>query len=255
MNLEIRDYHPGFSIFVHSLGNFEVWRGDNRIRSNEWQREKARKLFQLLLIHKDEWLHRDQIIDRLWPDLSQEAANRDFKVALNALNKALEPNRPKGTNPFFIVRNENLYHINPQASVWWDVELFEILGEKSDLNSLEEAVLMYRGEFLTDNLYDDWVNNKRDQLKKTIISVIEKLSDLLFEEGDFDQIIRVNEDLLKIDITWEPAYRNLMVAYAGNENQSQVEIVYQRMKKILSEELGITHSDTTEKLYRSLRKK
>ena len=255
LNLEIRDYHPGFSIFVHSLGNFEVWRGDNRIRSNEWQREKARKLFQLLLIHKDEWLHRDQIIDRLWPDLSQEAANRDFKVALNALNKALEPNRPKGTNPFFIVRNENLYHINPQASVWWDVELFEILGEKSDLNSLEEAVLMYRGEFLTDNLYDDWVNNKRDQLKKTIISVIEKLSDLLFEESDFDQIIRVNEDLLKIDITWEPAYRNLMVAYAGNENQSQVEIVYQRMKKILSEELGITHSDTTEKLYRSLRKK
>lgn len=255
LNLDISDYHPGYCIFVHSLGIFEVWRGDNQIRSIDWQRDKARKLFQLLLIHKEEWLHRDQIIDRLWPDLPQEAATRDFKVALNALNKALEPNRPKGANPFFIVRNDYLYHLNPQAKIWWDVDLFETLAGKTDLNSLEEALSMYRGEFLSDNLYDDWVNNKREQLKKTIISVIEKLSDLLMDKGDFDQTIRVNEDLLKIDPTWEPAYRNLMIAYAGNENQAQVKVVYQRMIKVLSEELGVTHSDTTEKLFRSLRKK
>ena len=176
-------------------------------------------------------------------------------MALNALNKALEPNRPKGANPFFIVRNDYLYHLNPQAKIWWDVDLFETLAGKTDLNSLEEALSMYRGEFLSDNLYDDWVNNKREQLKKTIISVIEKLSDLLMDKGDFDQTIRVNEDLLKIDPTWEPAYRNLMIAYAGNENQAQVKVVYQRMIKVLSEELGVTHSDTTEKLFRSLRKK
>ena len=46
-----------------------------------------------------------------------------------------------------------------------------------------------------------------------------------------------------------------MIAYAGNENQAQVKVVYQRMIKVLSEELGVTHSDTTVKLFRSLRKK
>jgi DNA-binding SARP family transcriptional activator len=237
---------------VHSLGAFNVWRGENRIRSAEWQREKARKLFQLLLIQKQEYLNRDQIIDRLWPDLPQDAAIRDFKVALNALNKTLEPNRPKGANPFFIVRDDYLYHINPQAKIWWDVVLFEDLAEKNDFESLEEAFSMHRGEFLTDNLYDEWANEKLEQLKKTIIFVIEKLSTLLLEDGDFDQTIRVNEDLLKIDPTWEPAYRNLMLAYAGKENQAQLKMVYQRMIKVLSEELGVTHSETTEKLYKSL---
>ncbi len=251
LNLDISEYHPGYSIFVHSLGIFEVWRGDNRIQSNEWQRDKARKLFQLLLIHKNDWLHRDQIIDRLWPELPPESATRDFKVALNALNKALEPNRPKGVNPFFIVRNENIYHINPQAKIWWDVDLFELLAEKSDLSSLEEAYSMYTGEFLADNLYDDWLHYKREHLKKTVISVIEKLSDLLMEDDDLDQVIRVNEDLLKIDPTWEPAYRNLMVAYARKENQGQVKTVYQRLVKVLSEELGVAPSETTEKLYKS----
>jgi len=251
--LEPIDYHPGYSIFVHSLGVFNVWRGENRIRSAEWQRDKARKLFQLLLIQKREYLHRDQIIDRLWPDLPQDAAIRDFKVALNALNKVLEPNRPKGANPFFVVRNEYLYHINPKAKIWWDVDLFETLADKDDPGSLEEAFSMYRGEFLTDNLYDEWANDKREQLKKTIILAIEKLSSLLMEKGDFDQTIRANEDLLKIDPTWEPAYRNLMLAYAGKENQAQLKMVYQRMIKVLSEELGVNHSDSTEKLYRSLR--
>jgi len=254
MNIEFIDHHPGYSIFVHTLGFFEVWRGENRIKSIDWQRDKARKLFQLLLIHRNEWLHRDQIIDRLWPDLPQDAATRDFKVALNALNKAIEPNRPKGTNPFFVVRNENLYRINPLAKIWWDVDLFEKLAEKRDLDSLEEALLMYKGEFLTDNLYEEWTTNKRDQLKQTIIVVIEKLSNLYLEEGDFDQVIRVSEVLLKIDPAWEPAYRYLMLAYAGKENQAQIITVYQRMKKVLVDELGANPSETTEKLFRSLKK-
>jgi DNA-binding SARP family transcriptional activator len=253
MNIEFIEHHPGYSIFVHTLGVFEVWRGENRIKSIDWQRDKARKLFQLLLIHRNEWLHRDQIIDRLWPDLPQDAALRDFKVALNALNKAIEPNRPKGTNPFFVVRNENLYCINPLAKIWWDVDLFENLAVKSDLDSLEEALVMYRGEFLTDNLYEEWTIHKRDQLKQTIIVVIEKLSNLYLEEGEFDQVIRVSEVLLKIDPAWEPAYRNLMLAYAGKENQAQIITIYQRMKKVLSDELGANPSETTEKLFRSLK--
>jgi len=254
MNLEMIDYHPGYSIFVHSFGVFEVWRGDNRVKSTEWQREKARKLFQLLLIHKDEWLHRDQIIDQLWPDLPIDAAVRDFKVALNALNKALEPNRPKGVNPFFIIRNENLYGINPQSKIWWDVELFEILSQQKDFDSLNEAISLYKGEFFPENLYDEWATLKREELKQNFIGVIEGLSEFLIEKSDYDQAIRINEELLKIESTWEPAYRNLMISYAGKENQAQLLLVYQRMKKNLIEELGVNPSDKTENLFKRLRK-
>jgi DNA-binding SARP family transcriptional activator len=252
MNLDISNYHPGYRIFVHSLGAFEVWRGDIRIRSMEWQREKARKLFQLLMINQNEWLHRDQIIDRLWPDLPQDAAIRDFKVALNALNKALEPNRPKGENPFFIVRNENLYKINPQAKIWWDVAFFEDLADKPDMTSLEEAFSLYKGEFLAENLYDEWTINKRDQIKKSVILVIEKLAEISLTDCEYDQTIKFCEELLRIDPTWEGAYRNLMLVYAKKENQAQITMIYQKMKKILAEELGVSPSVVSEKLYESL---
>lgn len=253
-DLDVGDYHPGYSVFIHSLGAFEVWRGENRIRSNEWQRDKAKKLFQLLLIFRDEWLQRDQIIDKLWPDLPQDVAIRDFKVALNALTKALEPNRPKGANPFFIIRNDTLYSINPHAKVWWDADLFEILAERADIDSLEEAFSMYKGEFLTDNLYDEWTIMKREELKKTIIQVIDKLSALYLQAGEFDKVIRICELSLKIDTTWEPAYRNLMNAYASKENQAQISLVYQRMKNALKEELGVKPSDASEQLFMSLKK-
>jgi DNA-binding SARP family transcriptional activator len=84
--------------------------------------------------------------------------------------------------------------------------------------------------------------------------VIEKLSNLYLEEGDFDHTIQMSEELLKIEPTWEAAYRNLMLAYEGKENQAQILFVYQRLKKVLSDELGVIPSDTTEALFKSLRK-
>lgn len=246
------DYHPGYQLNIQSLGLFEVWRGDIQIRSNDWQREKAKKIFQLMLIHRNEWLNRELIIDRLWPDLSPEAAIRDFKVALNALNKALEPERPKGSFPFFIIRNDNLYSINPHAKIWWDAELFDYLAQKDDLESLETARAMYKGDFFPDNLYDDWTINKRDQIKKTYLNVLEKLTLFEMDAENYDQAIRYSDEIIRIDPIWESAYRNLMVAYAKKENYAQVSRVYQRLKKALSEEINVLPSEITESLYAEL---
>lgn len=252
MNLENVSYHPGYRIYVHSFGSFEVYRGDEKIHSSDWQREKAKKLFQLLLIHQNEWLNRDQIIERLWPEQPQDTTLRDFKVALNALNKALEPARPKGVNPFFIVRNENLYSINPRAKIWWDVSLFERLSRNPDQESLETARALYKGEFLADNLYEEWTGKKREEINQTMIEVLERLSNIEMGSKNHDECIRLNEELLKIDPTWESAYRNLMAAYAARGNMGQVTMVYQRMKKTLREELNVNPSEASETLYSSL---
>ncbi len=253
-DLEMMDYHPGYRINIQSMGVFRVWRGDTRIRSIDWQRDKAKKLFQLLLINQNEWLNRELIIERLWPDLPLDAAIRDFKVALNSINKALEPDRPKGSNPFFIIRKDNLYTINPQAKIWWDVNSLKYLSEKDDNGSLEEARSLYNGEFLADNLYDDWTFRKREEVKQIIIVVLEKLSGLAIQDEDYDQAIRFCEELLNIEPTWESAYRNLMLAFAGKDNQAQISVIYNRMKSLLSEELNVNPSDTTEKLFSDLTK-
>ena len=96
--------HPGYQLRLQTLGAFRAWRGDVEIEPREWRRDKARQLFQLFITQRDRQFQREEITEILWPDLSPEAAIRDFKVALNALNKVLEPNRPADAPFAFIVR-------------------------------------------------------------------------------------------------------------------------------------------------------
>ncbi len=122
--LEPEAYHPGYTLWVQTFGGFKVWRGDQPVDPEEWKREKARLLFQLLVGHRDKWLHRDQIISMLWPDTPLENANNYLKVILNTLNQVLEPDRPRGETAFFVERRQELYRLNPRARVMVDAELF-----------------------------------------------------------------------------------------------------------------------------------
>jgi DNA-binding winged helix-turn-helix (wHTH) protein len=112
--------HAGYQLRVQTLGAFRAWRAHVEIEPREWQRDKARQLFQLFIAERGRWLQRDEIVETLWPHLNAESATRDFKVALNALNRALEPNRAADAPFVFIVREGTAYRLRPEADLWLD---------------------------------------------------------------------------------------------------------------------------------------
>ena len=57
-------------------------------------------------------------MDDLWEDWS----DRDFKVALHGIHKALEPQRPSRTVPQYIIRQGVSYRLHLEK-VWIDVDL------------------------------------------------------------------------------------------------------------------------------------
>ena len=60
------------------------------LEARDWGREKARQLFQYMVTHWRQLVLKERIVAELWPELDPDRADRDFKVALNALNSALE---------------------------------------------------------------------------------------------------------------------------------------------------------------------
>ncbi|GIV64417.1 MAG: transcriptional activator [Bellilinea sp.] len=248
------DYHPAYTLYVRTLSDFAVWRGDVKVQAAEWQREKARQLFQLLITHRQRWLLRDQIVDLLWPELDGESAVRDFKVALNALNRTIEPQRPREAIPFFVRRHENAYGINPQARVVVDADEFERLAA-NNLNheeSLRQALDLYQNDYLHECCYEDWSSIERERLRQVYFDVVQRLGELLGVQGRWDEVIAVCNTALMRDHTWEPGYRLIMRAYAARGNQAQVIQTYQRCWKILWEELGVEPSLETRDLLRRL---
>jgi len=200
---------------------------------------------------------RDQIIDILWPDLPTEPAQRDFKVALNALNHVLEPARPKSTPPFFVIRSENLYGLNPDAHVILDADIFEQYlevkrGSSLETASLQNALRLYEEDYLPELRYEDWVIPERERLRSLYMGAAGRLAEALSERGDWDEVIRVFNHTLVRDNCWEPGYRYLMQAYAKKANLAQVQAVYNRCVTALAKELGIEPSAETRSLLRQL---
>ncbi len=246
------EYHPGYTLAVRTLGSFAVWRGQDPVAPHDWQREKARKIFELLLTYRGQWFYREQIVDHLWPDLAPDAADRDFRVALNALTKALEPDRPRGAQPFIVIRRGSVYGLNPAARVVMDVDDFQRLASSDEVETLRQALALYEDDYLPDSLYEDWSGAERRRLRHLYLTTAERLARHLLRAGAWGETIEVCQAILARDNCWEAAYRLLMQTYGAQDNRSEVHSTYQRCVATLCEELGVEPSPATKALFEQL---
>ncbi len=257
----VEDYHPGYTLRIQMLGSFRVWRGTDEIQSREWQREKARQLLQLLLTHRGQWLQREQICAWLWPDSDLDAAERQFKVTLNALNTALEPFRPPRTTPFFVRRQGLAYSFAPSYGCWIDVDEFELRTTnvpQSDpdlvLRNAQTAINLYKGDYLAESLYDSWTLEERERLLARYLSTATSLSISLLENGDMQHAIEMCERVLRRDRCYEEAYQVLIRAYARSGSRSQALRSYARCVQALQDDLAIDPLPETTELYEQVKR-
>lgn len=247
--------HPGYQLRVQTLGAFRVWRGDHELEAREWQRDKARQLFQALIAHRGRWLQRDELAEMLWPQLSPDAAIRDFKVALSALYRALEPSRVE-TISSFIARDGSAYRLRSNADIWLDCAEFQagcVTGLRlidqgqieAGMRQLQAALQLYQGDFLPDALYESWAAAERDRLRNTFLRSADRLAQLYAEQQRDEELIALSEQILACDNCWERAYRFLMLAYARQGNRAAALRVFQRCVDNLARELDVEPAPAT----------
>ncbi|MGD8191768.1 BTAD domain-containing putative transcriptional regulator [Brevibacillus ginsengisoli] len=257
LGLQNVTFHPGYTLRIQTLGHFRIWLGDAELSDKAWQRGKAKQLFQLLLTKRQHLLAREEIFDYLWEESDEEAASRDFKVALNALNKALEPNREARASAFFVQRHGSSYGFNIASGYQIDVEEFErfvTLGlnereEKQAVHLLEKGLSYYQGEYLPDCRYEDWCMEERERLHVLYLRGAENLAHRYAAMKEYDTAIRWCETILRTDDCWEEAYRLLMYCYYRKNNRAQSIRWYEKCVAKLQEQLGVKPLPSTQDTY------
>jgi DNA-binding SARP family transcriptional activator len=74
---------------VWLLGGFRVSIGSRAIEENEWHLRKARSLVKLLALALGHRLHREQVMEALWPELGMHKASNNLHQVLHAARRAL----------------------------------------------------------------------------------------------------------------------------------------------------------------------
>jgi predicted ATPase len=153
------------------LGGFAAETDGSPVPDSAWRLRKAKDLVKLLALAEGRRLHREQAMDRLWPDRGLESATNNLNQAVHAARKALGAEA--------IDLQEGLLRL--EAAV--DVEAFEsaALDARRDRTAAacERALALYGGELLPENRYDDWAELERERLA----AVRDELEQILDELG------------------------------------------------------------------------
>ena len=107
------------TVRIRLLGGFEVQVDGVPVPSQAWSRRNAASLVKLLALADGRRLHREQVIDALWPDLPVEAAAPRLHKAAHYARRALG-----ATSQGMVLRNE-LVALLPDAEVSIDLPEFE----------------------------------------------------------------------------------------------------------------------------------
>jgi DNA-binding SARP family transcriptional activator len=109
---------------VDMLGQFRVNIDGREISPGEWQREKSAALVKLLALSTGHRIHREKVIDLVWPEKSLDTASTNLRKALHFARRAL------GEHDLISLKND-IISLAPGQELQIDLEIFEAAAKEA----------------------------------------------------------------------------------------------------------------------------
>jgi DNA-binding SARP family transcriptional activator len=246
------------SLVVYCLGPFRAYQDDHLI--TDWESLKAKCILKYLVAHHGAPIVKDVLMDVFWPDAEPEAARRNLHQAVYALRKTLRQRRPHFPYVWF---EDDCYLLNPDTSAWLDFEQFEQHyrdGQRLEADGrLAEAIEkygiaegLYQGDFLEEDLYEDWPTPQRQHLRTLYLQMANRLSEYYVRHGDLAAAIVLCRKILSLDSCYEEAHRRLMQCCLAQGQRHLAVRQYHACAQTLREELDLSPSQETVELYQRI---
>lgn len=191
---------------------------------------------------------RQSLAGLLWTDLDEAAARRNLRVELLKVRADLDR---------FFRADRDTIAFDRTADHQLDVARFEanLKGGEPSFAQLEEAVALYRGDFLEDfhvrdaPFFEEWVTNERERLWQMARQALLRLINHHIQRRNYTAGIQCANLLLQPEPWSEEAHQQLMRLLALSGQRSAALAQYELCSHALYDEFGVPPSDETNALY------
>ena len=233
---------------IEMLGRFAVLVDGSPIPEAQWRLRKSRSVVKLLALAPGRALHPERVQELLWPQREPASASNNLRQAVYHARRALGCAGADGAA--LLSSTGDLLTLAPEIEI--DVEDFEIAAARAqssgDRADLEAAVAAYRGELLPEDVYEDWVAERRRTLAERHVHLLLELAAARDPAAAVDLLHRT----IVADPLNEQAHRALMRAYAATGRRSQALAQYEALRRTLGDALAADPEPRTRELYRTL---
>ena len=197
---------------VRLFGGFRVEVDGRAVAADAWRHRRGADLVKLLALAPQHRLHRDQVMERLWPDLEPKAAGANLRKAVHYARRALGGKES--------IRTEG------ELVALWPEGRLEVDADHAEAQT---------AELLPEDPYTDWIEPHRQRARTRRL-------EHLRATGHWGEV-------LAIDPTDEQACRALMRQELDQGNRQAAVRQFQRLRDVLRVDLAIPPEPATVALF------
>jgi DNA-binding SARP family transcriptional activator len=206
---------------IELLGGFQVTVDGTVTPEHGWRRRSAAALVKVLALAPGQRLHREQVIDLLWPDEPPSDAAPKLHKAAHFARKAA------GRHDAVVLRND-VVQLFPSDVLTIDALVFDELSRRAlssrDAATARAAIDHYAGELLPDDRYEEWADERRELLRLRHLNVLRLAG----------QWLEVSE----LEPSDEEAHVAVMRDLVANGDPCAALAHFERLERVLDRELG-----------------
>jgi DNA-binding SARP family transcriptional activator len=245
------------AVLICFLGSFRLLRVGRPVAFKSGGKVEA--LLCYLTLRRGQYVPREQVLDALWPETDASLAAQSLSTLVYTLHKALGP-EPPGAE--VVLHEGGSYCLSRTGDVGLDVDCFDALADEGDrcarLGELERArepynraLPWYRGDLCVGT--DIYAVIERERLRARYLTVLARLGDYYFEQGDFTTCLTYALRLLANDPCREDAHRMVMRCYVRRGERSQALRQYRLCEQALRAEFDAPPEPVSTALFDQIR--
>ena len=218
-------------LHIWLLGGFHAALGGRAVARDAWRRGSAMTVVKLLALTPGHRIHRDELMETLWPEAHADAASAGLRKALHYARHALSADHIRVRDDIVALEADR---------IWTDVEAFEAAVSAGDAGA---ALSFYKGDLLPEDRFESWAEAPRERLRRRLADLLLDAAGDLQRRGERRAAMSTLERLLDVDPLSEEASAALIRLHAAAGHRHLALLAYRRIEDRLRDELGVPPDD------------
>jgi len=213
--------------------------------------------FARLVIGREQAVSREELTAILWPDGPPRAADTALQAIVSKLRVLMAK---AGLDKSQVLSSAlGCYQLHVPSETWIDVEAawdaiheaesFLKANEYRDAWAAAQVAYHISRRPLLASESGPWIDEVRERLRSIFARACEALAQTYIWNGEPSVAIDVAKEVVVMQPYRETGYQLLMRAHAAAGNRAEALWVYERCRKLISEELGVAPSAQTHAVY------
>ena len=248
--------HQSQPLRIFAFGHFALAVGGAGLDVDKWRRKQAVTLLKILISYVGRPVHRDRLMEWLWPDTDPDRGWERLKVTISFLRAKLRD----GNCDSDAIETVGKSYLLRREAIWLDSDIFATLvtdgrdrlcgGDTQEaLTHFEEAQNLCRGEYLEDEPYADWCAGERERLREIYLEMLAGLVQCYGYQRKHAEAAQVCRTALYRDPCRESFIRCLMENLVALGRPDWAKSQFLSWQRELSKEYGLEPTDETLQLY------